>query len=72
MSLMRFEPFEAGDGELWIHPEHVRRITKEPNRRSAARIVYETGDYREAWFVSKATPEEAAAAVNAALLQEPE
>lgn len=63
--LIRFEPFEAGDGELWIAGEDVHHITKAPNRRTAARVFF-YADGRLEYFDTKMTPEDAATMVNAA------
>ena len=66
MKLIQFDPFEAGDGPLYIRAQDVECVMKAPNRQKAARIFYYAhGDHQI--FDSKMTPAEASAAVNAAL-----
>lgn len=64
--LIKIEPFEAGQGELWIHPEDVHHIVKAPNRRDAARLFFYADGELEAFDCRKA-PADVAADVNAAL-----
>lgn len=65
MALIVFEPFNESDGPLWLEPGAIRRITKAPNRRTAARIIF-WADGREEFFDTSSTPAEAAGKANSA------
>lgn len=65
--LINFDPFTEGDGPLWIFPGDIRRITKAPNRRTAARLYFYANGAEE-YFDTVSTPAEAAIAINAAML----
>lgn len=67
--LVEFQPFNASDGSLWIAADDVRRVTKAPNRRTAARVFY-YADGREEWFDTSESPSEVAAIINAARAHE--